>query len=114
MYCNKCGKQISDRSTFCNFCGASQNHHPIVQEKKLPTSYIAVCWITFGLSMLAGCVLGLWGFFSAEDILVYKAMVLVGAACIFIPQVRIKSLDSIPWLVYIVKLAMAIVVFILI
>jgi len=23
MYCSKCGKQISDESNFCNFCGAS-------------------------------------------------------------------------------------------
>ena len=25
MYCNQCGKNIPDGSSYCNFCGAEQN-----------------------------------------------------------------------------------------
>lgn len=107
MYCNKCGKPIPNGSTFCNVCGSPQQKVAQAQAPKMPTSYIAVCWITFGLAMLIGCILGLWAFFNSEDKLVYKAIVLVGAACIFIPQIRIKSLDSVPWLVYLIKFIIA-------
>ena len=26
MFCNKCGKEISDQARFCNYCGAAVNH----------------------------------------------------------------------------------------
>ena len=38
MYCNKCGKQISDNSIFCNYCGVkielpTQNKEPQSKEE---------------------------------------------------------------------------------
>ena len=36
MFCTKCGKEIEDNSTFCNFCGAPVNNVPNVAVNAAP------------------------------------------------------------------------------
>lgn len=35
MFCNKCGKEISDQARFCNYCGAAVNHTQPQQSAQL-------------------------------------------------------------------------------
>lgn len=35
MFCNKCGKEISDESVVCNFCGTPTNSSPLSQNANL-------------------------------------------------------------------------------
>lgn len=35
MYCNQCGKEISDDTKFCEFCGAPKNNASNVNEKNI-------------------------------------------------------------------------------
>ena len=35
MFCNACGKTLSDDARFCNYCGAGVGQHPVHPPKKL-------------------------------------------------------------------------------
>lgn len=46
MYCNKCGKQISDESSFCNFCGSKVKNEEELNDDK-GTGIVSIILISF-------------------------------------------------------------------
>ena len=114
MYCNKCGKPIPEGSTFCNVCGSPQGkivQTPTKQTVKLPTYYYAISWVLFGICMAYGVARGIIGFFSGDEVGVYKGMIACGAACVFIPQIKVVNHATVT---LIIKIAIVIGVIILI
>ncbi len=50
MYCKKCGKQISDDSLFCKYCGSTVEENcgdEIVMQKVLPEKRCSICGTVF-------------------------------------------------------------------
>lgn len=44
MYCYNCGKQISDGSTFCSYCGQKQPANNRFQEEKKTKPFVGKVW----------------------------------------------------------------------
>lgn len=115
MYCNKCGKPIPEGSTFCNVCGSPQGkivQTPTKQTVKLPTYYYAISWVLFGICMAYGVARGIIGFFSGDEVGVYKGMIACGAACMFIPQITVGTNKPAVILSLKIIVALAVMIFI--
>ncbi|WP_303834611.1 zinc ribbon domain-containing protein [Ruminococcus flavefaciens] len=130
MYCNKCGQMIPDGSVFCNSCGAKQvqptsaHARPIPtpqqpvetppqqpqqpEKETMPPYYHLLSWLTF-IFLLIG---GISQLNSNHDILIYRGIIKMLAACIFIPQISVGSKEK-PIVVYAVKWIVYILVIII-
>lgn len=119
MYCFKCGEHIKDGSLTCSNCGATQPKVDVTpgrpvqqrpaqqQQPPLPASYIAVSWAVFAIFIVWGLIRGINGLNCGNDVETYKGGITCLAAAVFIPQIRIKSLDSVPWVVFGIKAVVA-------
>lgn len=108
MYCQKCGKEIPDNSTYCNSCGASQgllfNSDTELSTVANHSGYKAVSWTMFVLLLLYGIATMISG---SSDKGVVHSIVICLSALVFIPAITIKSLDNSPWILLIVKFLVA-------
>ena len=106
MYCQKCGKEIPDNSTYCNSCGASQglilgsDDTPATQQ----AGYKAISWTLFVLLLLYGIASLISG---SSDKGVVHSIVICLAALVFIPAITVKSLDRSPIALLFVKILVA-------
>ena len=107
MYCQKCGKEIPDNSTYCNSCGASQGLSASFSESNGVANhagYKAVSWTMFALLLLYGIASLVSG---SSDRGVVHSIVICLASLVFSPAITIKSLDNSPWILLIVKFLVA-------
>lgn len=102
MFCQNCGKQIPDGSTYCNECGAVQGTSAeSAGPETPPVAYTVTSWILFAI----GLVLAVISFTHAgdSDRAVYKGIIKALASLVYIPAIKIKALVKSPFLMLVVK-----------
>lgn len=132
MYCNKCNEPLKNNIQVCPYCGAtqpksdnqpvqvdfsqfqSQNNQSVAVQSSndMPTSYYVDSWLLFGLCMLYGIIRGLIGFSNGDDMSVYKGLIACGAACIFIPAIKVGINNPVVNLLVKILIAGAVVILI--
>lgn len=119
MLCPKCRKPLfeDEKCSFCDWVKVEpprpaqpqRVQQPVQQAKPtqpLSPTYIAMSWVMFSMLLVIGGIRCIAAMQAGEDTIAYKSIILCLASCLFIPQIRIKSIGM-PWVEYGIKLAVA-------